>query len=438
MNCCPTMEDSLPLGSAAWTGGEEYGGEYADRINQFTGQVSEKALLSYASSLRGNQPCTISSEFSVGNFNLVRKIRFDDGVEWIARLRMPPIAGQETEMAPDWARQKMHLDMRSELATMEFIRQNTEIPIPRVYGYELNNQNSVGCPFSIIEYVHGNTAEEVVRSYPGKHEGIPAQFEEKFWRQMAKVMLQLASVRLPEIGSIIRDQSGSFVVGPLIETGSGPYDSAAQFYAEYPKALSESHREQEQVRGQDELVQAFQSLAASFPPPAERGGDGPAEGFGLANYDLNPNNILVDRDFNVLAVIDWDSVVSVPDAALYRLPFLMGISCAVPGVVDTHPAVMRREQLGRRFAEVVEAVALEQADNDSKAANKWPAYVLTKSGFFSKEAVAFRSLVYVKMKQDWVNEKWLQGLKWLSKHDEPQVAEFYLEGSELDMTVDSL
>lgn len=265
------------------------------------------------------------------------------------------------------------------------------------------------------------------RTYPDGHEGIPTQFEEKFWRQVAKIMLQLASIRLPKIGSIIRDGSGSFVVGPLIETGSGPYDSAAEFYADYPKALSKSLGEQ-QVSWQDELVQAFHSLAASFPPPAARVGDGSAEGFGLANYDLNPNNILVDREFNVLAVIDWDSVVSVPNAALYRFPFLMGVSCAVPGIVDTHPAVMKREQLGRRFAEVVEAVGREQAGNDCEGANKWPIYLLTKSGFFCKEAVAFRSLIYVKMKQDWVNNEWLQGLKWLSEHNELQVAQFYLGG----------
>ncbi|KAI1144937.1 hypothetical protein F4825DRAFT_458021 [Nemania diffusa] len=421
------MADSVPFGSAAWTNGEEYSGEYTERINQFIDKINEKALISYASLLRGNQLCTVSPQFSVGSFNLVRKIQFEDGVEWIVRLRMPPIPGQGSGMASPTTRERMLLDLQSELATMEFVRQNTDIPIPRVYAYDLNDQNAVGCPFSIIEYVDGNTAEEVSRTYPGGHEGIPAQFEVKFWRQVAKIMVQLASIRLPKIGSIIRDSSDSFVTGRLVETGSGPYDSAAEFYADYPLALSKSLGEQP-ASGQDELVQAFHSLATSFPSPVARVGDGSAESFGLANYDLNPNNILVDREFNVLAVIDWDSVVSVPDAALYRFPFLMGVSCAVPGIVDTHPAVVKREQLGRRFAEIVEEVGQNQARNDSKGANKWPTHLLTKPGFFSKEAVAFRSLIYVKMRQDWVNSTWLQGLKWLSEHDEVQVTQFYLGG----------
>ncbi len=65
---------------------------------------------------------------------------------------------------------------------------------------------------------------------------------EKLWRQVAKIMGQLASTRLPKIGSIIRNEAdpGSFVVGPLIETDSGPYDSAAEFYEHYPLALGKS------------------------------------------------------------------------------------------------------------------------------------------------------------------------------------------------------
>lgn len=49
-------------------------------------------------------------------------------------------------------------------------------------------------------------------------------------------MVQLASIRVSKIGSIIRNEADpeSFVVGPLVETGSGPYDSAAEFYAGYP------------------------------------------------------------------------------------------------------------------------------------------------------------------------------------------------------------
>lgn len=36
--------------------------------------------------------------------------------------------------------------------------------------------------------------------------------------------------------------------------------------------------------------------------------------FGLAHDDLNPGNLLLDKDFNLVGVIDWDSLVFIPDA----------------------------------------------------------------------------------------------------------------------------
>ena len=417
------------VGSAAWTNGEEYKDEYSSRIHQFSKHINKEALVDFASSLRDHQPCTLSDKFSVGNFNLVLKIEFADGVEWVARLRMPPMPGSSSTLVDE--KKKVLREMESELATMEFVRyvftnghghtlvhctepvysQKTNIPIPRVYGYDFNENNPIGCPFSIMEYIHGNTAEEISHSYPGDHEGIPAEFEEKFWRQLAQYMITLAAVRLPQIGSITRVESGSFVVGPLIETDSGPYTSAEEFYAEYPLALSRTIGE-DSVPGQSGLVEEFQAMAKSF------GAQDSQKGFGLAHYDLNANNILVDRSFNILAIIDWDSVVAVPDAALYRVPYLLGMDCPVPGVIETHPAVMKRLRLCQRFTAVVEEVGREKDDC------KGP--ILTREGFFSKEAVAFRSLLAVKMRQDWVNYEWMQGLRWLRDHSEADVAEFYM------------
>ena len=201
-----------------------------------------------------------------------------------------------------------------------------------VYAYDLDEDNAIGCPFSFMEYIHGNTAQEISQAYPGDYEGIPAEFKEKFWRQLAQIMIQLAPIRLSKIGSITRDESGSFVVGPLIETGSGPYNSASEFYADYPLALSKGLQP---VSGQSKLVQKFRALAKSFEEQVSR------EGFGLAHYDLNANNVLVDRLFNVLAIIDWDSAMAVPDAALHRIPFLLGMECPVPGIIETHPTIIK-------------------------------------------------------------------------------------------------
>ena len=113
------------VGSAAWSGGEEYGGEYTLRIAQFLSVINLEALRAYASTLREHRPCSVSDKFSVGNFNLVRTIRFDDGMKWVARLRMPPILDGETIADPTSGGKygrNVVLEMQSELATMEFVR----------------------------------------------------------------------------------------------------------------------------------------------------------------------------------------------------------------------------------------------------------------------------------------------------------------------------
>ncbi|KAI1772352.1 hypothetical protein F4818DRAFT_453963 [Hypoxylon cercidicola] len=358
----PATDGSAPVGSDAGTRGKEYEGGHTVRIRQFNAAVNLEALQAFASELR-SQPCIVSPGFSVGQHNLVRKITFRDGVNWIARLKMPPMEGEPSTADAT-------LNMQSELATMEFVSyakregiQRTVIPIPKVHAYNLDGGHPVGCSFSIMDYVNGNTAEEVSSQYGGGHEGVPIQFREKFWRQMAEIAIQLASIRMPAIGCIVWDPADqhSFVVGPLTETGSGPYASAAAFYADYPLVLDRKLANgSEPVDGQGEVVKTFRSLAASFPPPAAGTVEaGLAGNFGLANFDLNPNNVLVDREFNVLAVIDWDSVAAVPDAALYRFPFLMGLSYAIPGVVEEHPAEKNRQLCGLQFAAVVEAVAVE-------------------------------------------------------------------------------
>jgi len=114
-----------------------------------------------------------------------------------------------------------------------------------------------------------------------------------------------------------------------------------------------------------------------------------------------------------LGVIDWDTVFAAPDAVLYRFPFLMGVGCAIPGVVAEHPACKAREHLGHWFAKVVEQTSSETSkEMKEKSERKCEdAVVLTKTGFYLKEAVAFRALVHFKTRQDWVDEEWAGGLK---------------------------
>lgn len=114
----------LLVGSETWTGGEQYGDAYSARIQYFQTSFSQSALLAHASSVRGGVACRLTDKFTVGSFHFVKKIVFDDGVEWIARLRMPSIEefeenGEKAEASRTEAEIRRELyEMQSELDTM--------------------------------------------------------------------------------------------------------------------------------------------------------------------------------------------------------------------------------------------------------------------------------------------------------------------------------
>lgn len=40
-----------------------------------------------------------------------------------------------------------------QVATMTYVKQQTTIPVPTVYGYCKDEHNPIGCPFMIMEHV---------------------------------------------------------------------------------------------------------------------------------------------------------------------------------------------------------------------------------------------------------------------------------------------
>lgn len=118
------------IGSDIWTRGEEFEGEYAARIRYFRKAFNEEALLAHASSLRGDIKCRHHESYAAGSFNFVTKVMFDDGENWVARLRFPPIEHFNENGLKDGLsakeiegdRARVLYDMQSELDTMQFVR----------------------------------------------------------------------------------------------------------------------------------------------------------------------------------------------------------------------------------------------------------------------------------------------------------------------------
>lgn len=115
-------DDSAPtsaLGSDSWLGADEYesGSALHTRATNFLSTVKWDVLADIASKHRGGMSCQYEDKFSVGHFNMVRRIVFEDGENWVARVRLPNenmFAGRE-ELEDSKT-------MEIEVASMKFFR----------------------------------------------------------------------------------------------------------------------------------------------------------------------------------------------------------------------------------------------------------------------------------------------------------------------------
>lgn len=123
-----------------WSGITNPNSTYSAAMRETIASINHEALAQHASNVRarleaspGNPiPCTIDmSLFTVGWYNIVFEVAFEDGVYWIARVRREPEVeedlGSESERTTE---------LESEVYTMLYIKTNSTIPLPTVYDFD--------------------------------------------------------------------------------------------------------------------------------------------------------------------------------------------------------------------------------------------------------------------------------------------------------------
>lgn len=390
------------LGSDAWLEADDIDEEsdLHTRATTFVATIKWEQLKLLASSIRG-MDCELSDKYSLGHYNLVKRLTFVDGASWIVRLRLPQLpsvfGAREAMKAADC--------MSIEIATMKYIRLNSNIPIPEVFGYDLSADNTVGAPYMFIEYLHGTVAAELQQAKEcgtGMF-GSPEQ-DRRFWTQMAEYHVQLASLTFDKIGSVHQDGE-NFTIGPEIETGEGPWDTPQQYY----EAVV---RHKMQVASIDAPPEVQESASFSFPSKfmelmellqtVDTLNTGK---FGLANRDFSAHNVLVDDEFNIVGFIDFDGVMAAPAAVVAQLPELMDLSRPVPGYVETRKMALEYMEeaahLLERYIELVQAAVAQQEVNTGKKVASDFADLLA-----SDAASVVQGLNEYGQHRDFINDRW--------------------------------
>lgn len=130
-------------------------------------------LCQLASDLNDGLSCVPLNETTNGLNNLVRLLQFSDMTRWVARVALRRSAADSAKL-------------RREVHVMQFIRERSSLPVPKVFAYEADEHNSVGVPFILMEFLPGNTAMDAAGGYEVHRGQIPSLYRPTFYRSVAE------------------------------------------------------------------------------------------------------------------------------------------------------------------------------------------------------------------------------------------------------------
>ena len=214
---------------------------------------------------------------------------------------------------------------------MRFVRRMTTIPVPEVFAFDGSLDNELGCPFILMEKVHGKDLNQVWFDQ-GKSPAMREQVRIRALQGIAEAMTQLNSLTFSYGGSLVFDAQGNVLgIGGMnvvdFETQeanmrSNDYDNTMAYCQIGPFREIKSNlqfflnaREDKARKGKRERCEVEQGAYKLLRLLIEWGimdtnaGEKP---FVLKHPDLDSQNILVNDDGSLAGIIDWDRTAVVP------------------------------------------------------------------------------------------------------------------------------
>ncbi|KAI1318087.1 kinase-like domain-containing protein [Xylariaceae sp. FL0255] len=297
-------------------------------------------LCHLASGLHNGLPCVPLDKITNGLHNLVRLLQFSDQTQWIARINLHRSAAGTAKL-------------RSEIDVMQLIQDRSDLPVPQIFAYELDENNSIGVPFILMEFLPGNTAMDAAGGYE-VHKGlIPLAYRRTFYRSVAECHVQMTALRFPKIGTIVKRTNGGYDIGPFPDIG-GPFHTATSFFeawaahASFPSTKDEILQMMKGGPAEEVLtaIDEFPSRIRKMASRLSRNDHGP---FPLCHADFLHSNIIVDENFKVLGIIDWEGACTLPLELVAFPSFLnaMPITFDSPGNYDKNKQPVDDEERQR-------------------------------------------------------------------------------------------
>ncbi|RDW76564.1 uncharacterized protein DSM5745_06556 [Aspergillus mulundensis] len=138
-------------------------------------------------------------------------------------------------------------------------------PRPEVYGYKLINDNPVRAAFTLMQFIPGSSTTDATEAYKAQGDRVPVEKKKRLTEQLAEIQVQLSSIRLPQIGKVIKRPDGTFNIGPFPSIGGLFSTGSAILEAWAAQAKSKASTSEEPIRGmmKDDPVEKGGGLGAS-------------------------------------------------------------------------------------------------------------------------------------------------------------------------------
>ncbi|KKY27672.1 hypothetical protein UCRPC4_g00906 [Phaeomoniella chlamydospora] len=312
-----------------------------------------EALARQHLSLSQEAQCTIKF-YTQGAFNKLYKV--DTGNEiFLMRVSLPVDPSHKT---------------LSEVATIDFAREEAEIPVPRIIAFDASLQNELGFEWILMEMMPGKPLRNKWRT-------LSIQCKENIIKQLARYQARLYRKTFKGIGNVyerakattestqhsyndsergtttlpLQPIDSRFFLGRIVSlvffwgdhvtqsVSRGPFQRSHDWlYNRLILTLTDQERILKETDDEDDIEDAetakqiaqklLQMLPQIFPP------DENTESTFLYHDDLSMQNILVDDSGNISAIVDWECVSALP---LWR-------ACQIPALLEGRD----REQEPRR------------------------------------------------------------------------------------------
>ncbi|KAK3997965.1 hypothetical protein QBC44DRAFT_376395 [Cladorrhinum sp. PSN332] len=299
----------MPADSTSWTTVADFLQSGDSRAVSCFRRTQWDQLCLIASNANRHLKCVALDQVTSGLNNVVRLLEFSNQSRWAARAHIKTTASLQAGNA----------ELKAEVATMQFIKEYSDLAVPRVYAYALDENNPAAVAYMLIEVLPGIVAIDALGGYEVHRGVIPSQYRQSFHRSVAACHVQITSLRLPKIGTIVRNREGGYESGPLPGIG-GPFDTAAAFFEAWADNVKFKWDEETIRRMMQRgpisadrmaaIIEQFPSQIKAMASRLSTRNNGP---FPLCHDDFLHSNIMVDENsFNVTGIIDWEGACTVP------------------------------------------------------------------------------------------------------------------------------